>query len=71
MINVLPHIGALLGGLVGFIGGVFVLAFITRGHKITELLRDKDKKVWLGLFGWFFAAVGAYCGWHLLSILTE
>lgn len=61
---------AILGFILGFAIGVLALAHITRGEKMRELLADKDKKLWLGLFGWFFAGVGAWVGWQIYALLT-
>lgn len=56
---------ALLGFVGGFALGIIALLHITRGENVKALLDDPDKKLWLGLFGWFFAAVGAWTGWQL------
>ncbi len=61
---------AVLGFIIGFVVGIIALAHITRGEKMKELLGDKDKKLWLGLFGWFFAAAGAWVGWQLYALLA-
>jgi len=70
--NVLIQYGlAMLGFVLGFGIGILALAHVTRGEKMQELMKDKDKKFWLGLFGWFFAVVGAWVGWQLGSFALE
>lgn len=69
MSSIIQYGSAMLGFVLGFGLGILVLAHITRGEKMRELLADKDKKLWLGLFGWFFAAVGTWVGWQLASLL--
>lgn len=61
----LPYLGAFLGFVVGFAFGILALTYITRGERMKELMADKDKKLWLGLFGWFCAVVGTWVGWQL------
>ena len=61
----LPIIAAVLGTMLGFVFGLAVLTYITRGIKKKELLEDQDKKLWLGLLGWFFAIVGGWLGWQI------
>jgi len=60
---------AALGFVTGFAVGIVALAHITRGERMKELLGDSEKKFWLGLFGWFFAATGAWAGWQLSGLL--
>lgn len=61
----LPFIGAGLGTVGGFMLGLAVLAYITKDMRKKELVEDKDKKIWLGLLGWFFAIVGGWLGWQI------
>lgn len=62
---------AFLGFIMGFITGLAVLAHITRGEKMRELLGNKDKKLWLGAFGWFFAFIGLWVGWQLSTFALQ
>lgn len=60
-------IGLAIGLYGGFMLGVAALAHITKGENIKAVLDDKDKKMWLGLLAWGFAAVGGWLGWELAS----
>lgn len=71
MSSVIQYGCAFLGFLLGFGIGLLAIARITTGEKMKELLADKDKKVWLGALGWFFAAIGAWVGWQLSGIALE
>jgi hypothetical protein len=56
--------GLVLGFFAGFGTGLYCLMYMTKGENVKSLLADKDKKIWLGTFGWFTALVGAWAGWQ-------
>jgi hypothetical protein len=53
--------------MLGFSAGIAALLYITKGLKLKVVLGDRGMRLWLGLFGWFFAALGAYLGWVLFA----
>ncbi len=61
----LNWVGLILGLAGGFAMGLIALGYITRGLHKKDILQDQDKRLWLGLLGWGFAAVGAALGWWL------
>ena len=65
----LPDLGGSIGFILGFACGVYLLRYITRGIKAQEMLANHEMKFWLGLFGWFCAAAGAWMGWVLSRYL--
>ena len=58
-------VSSMFGFLIGFGMGVRALSYISKGMSVKELMADKKKKVWLGLFGWLFAFTGAYIGYRI------
>lgn len=67
MDHLLRFVGTFAGFMLGFAAGIAALLYITKGLKLKVVLGDRAMRLWLGLFGWFFAAVGAYIGWVLLA----
>jgi hypothetical protein len=63
-------VGLILGTLAGFALGLVVLGYITRGMKKRELLADGDHRLWLGLLGWGFAALGGWLGYELSAYIS-
>jgi len=67
METTLLTIASIAGFLGGFFLGMFAIAHITKGHRMQEIIKNKQVRVWLGLFGWLFAISGAYIGYKLME----
>ena len=62
----MQYLGAFLGFFTGFAFGLLAIKHVTKGQAIQKVIENKQTKIWLGLFGWFFALVGAYVGYTLM-----
>lgn len=53
---------AIIGLIVGFISGLFVINLFLRRYSSSELVRNKSLRWTYGLAVWVFAALGAWGG---------
>ncbi len=56
------YLFGIAGFILGFIGGLFVIALFLKGYSAKQLTRDKSLRWTYGLAVWLFGALGAGAG---------
>lgn len=56
------YLFGIIGLILGFAGGLFIISLFLKGYSRKDLVRDKSLRWTYGLAVWVFAALGAWGG---------